>query len=349
MPKITIIGLGLIGSSLGLALKQSQLLDVQLVGNELDREAAIRSSRKGAVDKVEPYLPAAVEGAHMVIIATPVLAIQEVLRDIAPHVAEGAVVTDTGSTKSMVLQWAAELLPPTVSFVGGHPMAGKTESGPDEAEADLFKGAPYCIVAGPSARPEALDAVVEMVRAIGAVPYFVGAAEHDSYVAAASHLPIAMSAALVAITARSPSWREIARLAAGGYRDTTRLAQGDPIMNRDILLTNREPVTYWIDEMIKELYQLRASLQENPPDLQQRLQDLFYHAFQSRTDWVTGEAYKEPSTSGELPKIGETMSRFLVGDWAMRKFEDGKGGDPKHQAQQPSKLKEQKRKGWFKK
>lgn len=195
MPKITIIGLGLIGTSLGLAIKRSNFPEVTLVGHEIEREAAIRASKRGAVDKVEPYLPAAVEDATMVIIATPVLAIREVLQDIASHLAEGAIVTDTGSTKSMVLQWAADYLPPSVSFVGGHPMAGKTESGPDAAEVDLFQGAPYCIVPGKDARPEALETVIDLVRAIGAVPYFVDAAEHDAYVAAVSHLPIAISAA----------------------------------------------------------------------------------------------------------------------------------------------------------
>jgi len=344
--KITIIGLGLIGTSLGLALKKSNLPEVILVGHEIEREAAIHASKRGAVDKVEPYLPAAVEDAAMVIIATPVLAIREVLQEIAPHLAEGAIVTDTGSTKRMVLQWAAEFLPPSVSFVGGHPMAGKTESGPDAAEADLFQGVPYCIVGGKDARPEAVEAVVDLVRAIGAVPYFVDAAEHDTYVAAVSHLPIAISAALVTVTARSPSWRELSKLAAGGFRDVSRLAQGDPIMSRDILLTNREAVAHWVDELIKELYSLRNMLIDNPPDLEQRVQDLFYHAWQSRADWVTGEAYKEQDSTPETPQAGPTISRLLMGEWVTRKFEQEQQRDPRRLGQQPSKLK-QKGKGWF--
>ena len=346
MPTIAIIGLGLIGTSLGLALKESNLSNVEIVGNEVDREAATRSARRGAVDRVEPHLPEAVKDASMVIIATPVLAIRDVLREIAPHLREDAIVTDTGSTKTMVLQWAAEYLPPSVTFVGGHPMAGKTESGPDEAEADLFAGATYCIIPGRNAQPKAIQAVLGMVAAVEAVPYFVEAIEHDSYVAAISHLPIAISTALVSSTARSPSWREMAGLAAGAYQDVTRLAQGDPIMNRDIFLTNQEAIVHWIDELIKELYNMRTLLKDGAPDLQQQVQDLFYHAWESRTDWITGVSQGD-NPLNEIPGAAETLARTLGGGWAARKFEpSGKGDDKKSQLKQASKLKE-KGKGWF--
>ena len=348
MPRITIIGLGLIGTSLGLAVKKRNLPNVELMGHEVEREAAIRSQRRGAVDNLERYLPAAVEDADMVVIATPVLAIRDVLEAIAPHLPEDAIVTDTGSTKVKVLEWAAEYLPPSVSFVGGHPMAGKTESGPDAAEADLFEGAPYCILPGKNASPAAVQAVTDLAASIGAVPYFVDAMEHDSYVAAVSHLPIAVSAALVASAARSPSWKEMARLAAGGFRDATRLAQGDPIMNRDILLTNREAIAHWIDELIKELYNVRTLLQENPSDLQQQVQDLFFHAWENRTDWMTGAAQRETDLRVEVPQAADALGRMMAGEWVMRKFEtDDRVRGQKSREQQPSKLKE-KGKGWFK-
>lgn len=348
MAKIAIVGLGLIGTSLGLALRKSNPDDIEIVGCDVDRKAAVRCMKMKAVHKTEPHLPTAVSGVDMVIIATPVLAIRDVLEEISPHLAENTIVTDTGSTKVMVLEWAAQYLPPTIAFVGGHPMAGKIDSGPDVAEADLFVGAVYCILAPTDSKPEAIQAVLGLVNAIGAVPYFVGAEEHDSYVAAVSHLPIAISTALVTSTARSPSWREMARVAAGGYQDITRLAQGDPIMNRDILLTNQEPVAYWIDELIKELYSLRTMLKEKPVDLQQRLQDLFLHAWENRTDWVIGEAQREQQSVGEMPTAGAELARTLAGEWVMRKFEMGKPGeDYRIRQERRSKLK-QKKKGWFK-
>lgn len=348
MPRITIVGLGLIGTSLGLALKKHGLSNVEILGYEVEREAAIRSKRIGAVDGIERYLPAAVEKSDMVVIATPVLAIRDVLETIAPHLTEGTVVTDTGSTKTQVLNWALEHLDSSISFVGGHPMAGKTESGPDGADADLFVGAPYCILPGRNATPTAVQVITDLALMIEAVPYFVDPLEHDTYVAAISHLPIAISAAMVATISRSPSWKEMARLAAGGFRDTTRLAQGDPIMNRDIFLTNQEAITHWIDELIKELYEVRTILREGGTDLTQKVQDFFFHAWENRTDWVTGAVQRQTNLLDEMPKAGESLARMMAGEWVMRKFEiDDRTQDRKIRDKQLSKLRE-KKKGWFK-
>src|SRR3990172_8756981 len=121
--RLTIIGTGLIGGSLGLAWKAAGLETAEIVGHDRERAAAERAQRLGAVDRAEHNLPRAVQGASLVIVATPVLATREVLQQIAGDLAEGSVVTDTASTKVQVLQWARELLPEGVSFVGGHPMA----------------------------------------------------------------------------------------------------------------------------------------------------------------------------------------------------------------------------------
>src|SRR3972149_1885442 len=138
--RITIIGLGLIGGSLGLAIKAAGLRGGEMVGHARRRQVASKARKIGAIDRAEHNLPRAVAQARMVVIAPPVLAIREVMRQIAPDLPEGCVVTDVGSTKERVLEWAAELLPPSVSFVGGHPMAGKETPGIDNAEADLFRG-----------------------------------------------------------------------------------------------------------------------------------------------------------------------------------------------------------------
>ncbi|MBI2322593.1 MAG: prephenate dehydrogenase/arogenate dehydrogenase family protein, partial [Chloroflexi bacterium] len=138
MARITIVGLGLIGGSLGLALRRGQV-EHELVGYDADAQAARAAQRRGAVDRAVGDLGAAIDGARLVVLATPVLAVRELLAALGPLLAPGCVVTDTASTKTAVLRWAAELLP-DVAFVGGHPMAGKETSGVAAAEETLFDG-----------------------------------------------------------------------------------------------------------------------------------------------------------------------------------------------------------------
>ena len=265
--RITIIGLGLIGGSLGLALKAAGLPDVEVVGHDRERGAESKARKMGAIDTAEHNLPRAVEGAGMVIIATPILAVREVLEQIAPDLREGAVVTDTASTKERVLEWAAQLLPPHVSFVGGHPMAGKETPGIDNAEAELFRGRAYCLCPAVDAHEDAVRAMVGLVRLIGAEPMFLDPKEHDQYAASVSHLPLVVSTALFTLMRASPAWRDLAPMASSGFRDVTRLASGDPRMSHDIFLTNREAAVHWLDRMIEELRRYRDLLEGDAEEL----------------------------------------------------------------------------------
>src|SRR5690606_29582268 len=134
--------------SMGLALGKASNVRAEIVGYDRDYDIAQRAQRAGAVQSISPSLEQAVRGASLVIVATPILAVRRVFDEMAPALQSGAVVTDTASTKTDVLHWAEELLPPDVHFVGGHPMAGKEKSGPQAADADLFKSRPYCVVPG---------------------------------------------------------------------------------------------------------------------------------------------------------------------------------------------------------
>ena len=203
MDKITIIGTGLIGTSLGMALKKAQV-KAEIVGSDRDRGVANRAQKMGGADSTEPNPLRAVRDARIVVLATPIRAIEEVMKLIGPELEDGCVVTDTGSTKVSVLQWAEENLPSNVSFVGGHPMAGKEESGPDAAQVDLFQGATYCLIPARNTGQDALGTVVNLVEAIGAKPYFIDPVEHDSYVGAVSHLPMILSTVLTRLTSSSP-------------------------------------------------------------------------------------------------------------------------------------------------
>lgn len=261
MQQITIVGLGLIGGSLGLALKKWSKENngaLKIVGFDTDMEHQQLAKKMGAVDDVPWSLPDAISDADVVIISTPVGAMKQVFQDIAPHLKFNAIVTDTGSTKSDVMEWS-KLLPSHVSFVGAHPMAGKSDS-IEAASADLFDGASWVVCPSPTASEEAIKNVLGLIGATNGDPFFVEPEEHDAYVAGISHLPFVVAAALVKTTTTDQAWRDMRTLASTGFRDTTRLALGSPEMHRDITLTNKAAIGRWIDSMIATLADFRQKL-----------------------------------------------------------------------------------------
>jgi len=282
--RIAIIGLGLIGGSIGLALKRAQLEDTELVGYVRSSETATKALKRGAVDRIEDNPVAAVDKANIVVIATPVMAIREILKQIGPHLSPDCIVTDTASTKVEVMEWAEEYLPSTVDFIGGHPMAGKELSGIEAAEAALFENRPYCLAQGKNASHTSAQTISELVSRIGANPVYITAPEHDILVAGISHLPLILSSSLVMSTTQSPYWSKMSGLAAGGYRDLTRLASQHPIMNRDICLTNRQNILNWIDEFIQELSRFRGLISGDGEELEKA----FIQAQNARQRWIEG-------------------------------------------------------------
>ena len=312
MARITIIGLGLLGTSLGLALKRADKRGHRITGFDTDMKVARQSKGRGAMDKVEGDLAKAVADAEVVVIATPVRAVKPVLETIASHLPQGAVVTDVASTKRQVMAWAEELLPRGVSFIGGHPMAGLEQSGPEAAKADLFAGAMWCLMPGRFASEPALKSVMTMAESVGAKTLFVDPQEHDLLVAGISHAPLALSAALVACTSRSASWPEMAGLAAGGYRDVTRLASGSPTMSVDIFLTNADAISDWLDRCIAALAEIRQHVQAQ--DAEQLIR-LFSEAYSERERWLAGVAQeRRPRIKAEVPTMMDSAYRTLFGE-----------------------------------
>lgn len=308
--RISIIGLGLIGGSFGLALKAHGLHSIEIVGHDRDRGVANRAERMGAVDKAEHNLPQAVAGASLVLLATPIAAVGDVMGQIAPELSEGAVVTDTASTKAQVMRWAAERLPAGVHFVGGHPMAGKETQGIDNAEANLFRGKAYCLCPAVTADEAAVRAVVGLVSLAGAEPLFVDPEEHDQYAAAVSHLPLVLSAALFTLLRASPAWPDLAPMASSAFRDLTRLASGDPQMSHDICSTNREAVLHWLERMQDEVRRYRELLDQDPEELLK----VFAGAQLDRDAFLAQPPSRRPAE--QMPEVRQALVDSLVGGWA---------------------------------
>ena len=277
---VSIIGLGLIGGSLGLALRESPIT-VMVRGWDRDPGAIVGALTCGAIEHPAITLAEAVAEADVVVVATPVMVVQAILPAIAPYLKPGAVVTDVASTKAQIMAWAEAALPSGVSFIGGHPMAGSEQHGIMHARAALFHNAVYCLTPHQRATPEALALLEKLVSAIGARPLCIPAATHDAYVAAVSHLPFLLSTALTQLTATNEQWSSMSMLAATGYRDLTRLASGDPVMHRDICLSNAEAIRPWLHNMAALLSQLADQL-----DDPQALQALFEDAKQHRDQWL---------------------------------------------------------------
>ena len=317
MIKITIIGMGMIGTSLGMALrsadeKEAPLGQIQVTGYDKSNRATSDARGRLAIDREVRSLGEALREAQLVVVAVPVQAVREVFMAIAPVLPSGCVVTDVASVKSQVMDWARELLPTTVEFVGGHPMAGKERSGASAAEPDLFKSAVYCLTPSPRARQGAIDLVDAMVRQVGAKPYFIDPDEHDAYVAGVSHLPFLLSAALVELTTSSPGWKEMAPLAATGFRDMTRLASGDPEMHRDICITNRVALSRWLDDAARLLLDIHDQVEAGDSD---KLLALFERAHQAREGWLASRPHLRPGEAAFENIGGSPLDRPTVFGW----------------------------------
>jgi len=292
-PRITIVGLGLIGGSIGLALRQTGN-DYEVVGHDREHAVAGKARKLGAVSKTEWNLISACEEADLITIATPVMAIKETLTAIAPYLKPGCLVTDTASIKGPVMAWAKEILPETVNFVGGDPIisqeasiGGSLPTGIEGARADLFQGGLYCLTPSPETSPQAVQLATDLVHLLGAKPFFLDAAEHDGLVAGVDHLPFVLSAALLETTIQSPAWREMRKLAGDVFQSATHFSSGDAATYRDACLINRENIVRWIDTCLAKLTELREIIAAQEAE---KLEKTFEEAMSVRDRWLRDKA-----------------------------------------------------------
>lgn len=291
MPRIAIIGTGLIGASIGMRLREkSEIKNLEVVGSDREFDHAKRAEKIGALDSAVRDPRQAVHDASLVILATPVLSLRGVMVDIAPALEEGAIVTDTGSTKAEVMTWAERELPDQTSFIGGHPMAGKTDSGPAFADPNLFEGARWAIVPARDASEGALRTVRSLAETMGAREMFMDAEEHDAYVAAISHLPMMAAMAMFTMAHDSEAWPEMSKLAAGGFKDMTRLAGTEPNLAFDIAVTNRTQIVHWLERYREALRELQERLSDDEDE------ELFRHIAMASWDY---SSYREGAIGRE--------------------------------------------------
>jgi prephenate dehydrogenase len=283
-PKMAIIGVGLIGGSIGLALKEAGA-EFEIIGHDIDSSAAKRARQIGAIDRAEWNLISAVEGADLVIISIPVLAVKETMQAIADYLKEGAIVTDTTTTKERVLRWADEFLPPTAHFIGGDPIVDEAETGIQAARADLFHGATYCLIPSPRAHPKAVEFVDNLVRALGANPFYLEPAEHDGQMAVAEHLPYLLAAALFRMASRTPAWQDMTKLVSHNFERVTQFPSSEPDTYRDICLTNADSLCRSIDLFIERLKEIRRLLEEEDAA---GLEEVFSDPTSARRTWLEG-------------------------------------------------------------
>ncbi|MCB8873874.1 prephenate/arogenate dehydrogenase family protein [Acidisoma silvae] len=239
--RLTLIGLGLIGSSVARAARENGLA-AEIVACDASESVCARVTELGFADRVEPDLIRAVTGADCVMLCVPVGVMADTAATIAPHLAPGCILTDVGSTKLSVVRDVGPVVPDGVHFVPAHPLAGTEFSGPDAGFAELFQGR-YCLVVPPAGtNADAVAKIVALWQGMGAMVEEMEPAHHDRVLAVTSHLPhlIAFTICGTADDLADETKDEVLRFAASGFRDFTRIAASDPVMWRDIFLNNRE-------------------------------------------------------------------------------------------------------------
>jgi prephenate dehydrogenase len=252
--RLSILGVGLLGGSIGLAAKAA-VNGCTVIGYGHRRPSLDAALEMGAIDEMYDRPAEAVRDADLVILCTPVGVLPQMLEAIGPALKPGAVVTDVGSTKASVVSAAKNLLPETAHFIGSHPMAGSEKRGVEFARPDLTQGALCIVTPDESSDRTALEKVESFWRLIGMRTTRLSPAEHDRRLADVSHLPHAVAAALVAM--QDPASFE---LSGKGFADATRIAAGDGGLWRDILLDNRENVLASIERLNLQLRMLEGLL-----------------------------------------------------------------------------------------
>lgn len=290
LKKIVIFGVGLIGGSFALALRQAGAAE-QIVGVGRSEASLKRALELGLIDAASTSIEKALQNADLVLLSVPVAQTEAVLASIKPYLQSKTIITDAGSIKGEVVNAARRALGDKIAqFVPGHPIAGLESSGPGAAIADLYIGKKVVLTPLPENTAEQIQLVTNTWQKCGAIVHQLTAEKHDAVFAAISHLPHLLAFALVDEMANKPDADLLFQYAASGFRDTTRLAGSSPEMWRDISLANQQAILNELDAYIAQLTRFRGQIEAKNGDA---MQAMFSNAQSARQNWLRSIEHAE--------------------------------------------------------
>lgn len=302
-PQITIIGLGLIGASAGLALK-AQEKEFVIVGHDRENEAVTRARKLGAIDKSHWNLINACEQADFILLALPTAAILPTLTALRGALKPGCVLLDAAPIKGPLLAAAADALSENTYFVGGNPLLARSGLTAADASADLFKEASWALCPTPATAADAIRVATDFVSLLGAQPLFLDPAEHDGLMAAVQGLPSVLAAALTHTLGQAAAWRELRRMAGVQFEQTSYLPDHSAADLAAGILPSAPFVSGWIDLLIAELQEWQRLLAGQD---EQAVQARFAAALETRQAWLhtraRGEWEATPGPPLEKPSV----------------------------------------------
>jgi len=281
MKKVCIIGIGLIGGSLAKAINKTQQSEI-VFGFGRDKSRLEKAQKSNVIDQYSTDIGEALNGANMVIIATPVGSYESILMEMKPHIVEGMVISDVGSTKVSVIEAVKSVFDGALdNFIPAHPIAGKEKVGFEASDADLFVNRKVIITPLENNNPESIKILTKMWEGVGAEVDFMTPQSHDELLGMTSHLPHMLAFSLVNyLISQHP---EASVYAAGGFKDFSRIASGDAIMWRDICLHNRDAIVAHIKAYQESLNTLVEAIDSHNKD---QLESLFREAKNTRDSWI---------------------------------------------------------------
>ena len=289
--QISLVGVGLLGGSIGLAARQRGLA-ARVTGFVRRAPAVAECVQAGAVDQADTDLWRAVEGADLVILCTPIAQMAGLMMKMLPVLKKGTIITDVGSVKGSVV---ADLEPLAASggvhFIGSHPMAGAEKMGVGAARADLFERAMCVVTPTPASDTSAVRRMEQFWRDLGGVPLILPPELHDDLVSRSSHLPHVVAAELANYVLSPVHPKEQAMLCATGFRDTTRIASGSPEMWRDICMANRKNLSRVLGVFIEDLQEFQLALENGDV---KTIEEFFTKAQERRDAWYANGASPSP-------------------------------------------------------
>lgn len=316
---IGIVGVGLLGGSIGYILKKKGFAS-KVIGIGRNEERLRRAVELGAIDSFTLDFDSSISTVDILIVAVPVTMIASFVKRAAPHLKEGAIITDVGSTKKSVTQEVEAILPSHLRFVGGHPMAGSEKTGVEALDPYIFENAYYVLTRSSKTDPEAYNVVKEMVNSLDATCIEMDVDLHDMSVAMISHGPHVVAAAMVNCADRVDDGSDsVLSLAAGGFKDTTRIASGSPEMWVDICMTNGDKIVDILNCLEHDINDFKEAIRTGD---REQLKQLFVSAKETRDSLPgRGKGFSSPMLEfilfvpdepGIIGRISNTLGEMRV-------------------------------------